>query len=265
MLVVCAPVIGASGCRHAPKEVVPIEELVLKPRRSSDDLVAATQPHNGYVTLVSDPTVGLPPGALAIARVAPTEAGPDTPDAPAELAMTPPNEMMDWMDLFDDTWAISEVFPVTYPVRPTRAVPPRELVDYARTDDAALCLVYCIDRSEDTISETTEVRGALYDARTGNLLARMQAEARVLTLEEDQSPPPPPPDRAEPDLRHIDSWFIAQERFREHVRHCVTELVAQDQHIGPRSDMRRQTAFNTASPYKQRRHPPGAQRTRPHR
>ncbi len=188
-------------------------------------------PGNGYIMLTSNGSEGMFPCSLAVARV-------DTPaylpsgfiPAP-RLAMNPANEMFDWTDLFDDVWSISEVFPVTYPTRKDRQVSPQTLVEYSRSDQAGLCLIYEIVSTRADDVTIVDVHGTLYDARNGAMLIEAHADARVRDITEDQLPPPQPPDRVAVDKRHIDPWFIAQERFRELVRQSILDLVAQDKKI----------------------------------
>lgn len=239
---------GAAGCRQRQKEEVTLEDIV-PPART---VVESTAPKNGqalrnsYVTLVAQQTKGLFPCALAVARVTPVAAGVVEPDVEFNLNMDPLNELVDWMSLFDDTWLISEVFPVTYPIRKDRRIALLEIVEYAHQDDARLCLIYSVSRSETSQGSSSEVQGMLYDTETGMMLARTQADQFVLALTEDQLPPPPPPDRVETDHRHFDPVFIAQDRFRELLRRCVLELIAQDQRVVVPPQMHRRAVLDLA-------------------
>jgi hypothetical protein len=224
------PLFVSAGCSNKNKPIVPLAQIVLPPTPSTmvgPELNARVT--NEFATLVSGPTENMFPASIGLIRVAPTDTGELALDGSAPLAMKPLNQLLDLVSLFDDVWQVSELFPVTYPTRTDRRLPAAELVRYARSDGARLCLIYSVARYEWTDSSTVEVHGALYDAATGTLISRMHANSRVIALSDDVRPPVQPEDRVELDLRHIDPWYIAQDRFREHVRDCVLRLIERDQ------------------------------------
>ncbi|MCH7526760.1 MAG: hypothetical protein IID39_04930 [Planctomycetes bacterium] len=222
----CGLVVALTGCAHTEKEPT------FQQRWPSVgwSLVSKTDflgLHNDYVLLTSTGTVGLFPCSLAVARITkPVETGSNRA-AVVELAMTPANEMIDWMKLFDDCWLISNTFPVTYPDLEAPEVETEQLVERARLVGAGLCLIYGV--SEDDSSET-EIYGALYDTRDGKLIAAAHAQVRLDGSTDTEAPP----GRHENDLRHIDPRVIVQERFRRLVADCVSGLISDDYPLAQR-------------------------------
>ncbi len=234
-----------AGCRNPDKnkERLRLADVVL-PEQSGPIRVhgaLAHRPRNEYTLLVSDRTEGLFPGTIAVARIAPHWTPTHTLVPASSLEMKPLNQFIDWCDMFDDIWPVAGVFPLTYPNRPNRQVTEQMLVDAAREQGAGMCLIYHIGGECDQNGCSAVMRGQLYDVRDGRLLAEAHADARVKAIFEDQLPPPPPTDRIDIDKRHLDPWFIAHERFRQKLRECVLELIAQDKPIEAPIPSRRQT------------------------
>ncbi len=242
--------LASSGCHQRHKEQLALEQVVLPANAGfstvPDGATAARK--NSYVTLVSGRTDGMFPRSLGVARVATPEYSPAEFDSTPHLAMEPVNELSGWMSLFDDIWAVSEVFPITYPTRVDRRTSAETLVEYARSDGAGLCLIYEITTSREGDLSVVDVQGSLYDAESGAQLIEAHADARVRDQTEDQLPPPPPADRIDIDERHIDPLFIAQRRFRELMRDAVLELIARDRKtVAPPRPKRRVTSDAAAS------------------
>ncbi len=222
----CGLVVALTGCAH------PEKEPTFQQRWSSVgwSLVSKTgfqDLQNDYVLLTSTGTVGLFPCSLAVARITqPLETGSNRAVV-VELAMTPANEMIDWMKLFDDCWLISNTFPVTYPDLETPEVETEQLVERARQVGAGLCLIYGVS---DHDSSETEIYGVLYDTRDGKLVAAAHAQVRLDGSTDAEAPP----GRHENDLRHIDPRVVAHERFRRLVADCVSGLISDDHPLAQR-------------------------------
>lgn len=217
VLAVCA------GCNDRHKVQLTLEQVVLPPS-AGVKIRGNGVPHgarNSFTTVSSGKTKSLFPASLAVARV-------EGDGAASNLAMAPLGDLMNWMSLWDDTWLVSEVVPITYPVRPKRFVTTGELLAAARDRHAGLCLIYTVATGEAAGIAVAEVRGELYDARNEKLLATLHADAGVLPIGEDELAPLPPPGRADVDRRHVDPWFIANDRFAELARDCVLELIERD-------------------------------------
>ena len=219
--------VAISGCAATHKQADEVEQP--KPVLVHwYDLANTDVPYirDSYVTISPTKAGSLFPCSLAVVRVTGRDRGSRYGRSVAKLAMTPPNELIGWTHMFDDTWEISEVFPLSYPLAVRgRAVLIGELLERAGDGGASLCIVYQIFDHGETF---TEVRGAVYDTRSGHTLSAVQAEAWGVVPPVDDELPPPYPGRIETDYRHLDPHFIAQDSFRGFVRECVLELVARD-------------------------------------
>ncbi len=221
-LIVLATVTGCASTRREDEPIV----MEPPPAIGWEGLTTQDVPdvRNDYAQIAPEWAVSALPSALAVARVG-ADVGTRLRDEPRTvLAMRPPNELTHWTDLFNDVRFVSEVVPVTYPNYPDRPVAPEILIERAAKFGAGLCLIY---HETAWPGRSATVRGALYDAPAGHLVAVFHAEAVMPRYDENQPPPPPPPGRAEIDRRHIDPLFIARDRFRALVRECVLNWVEQ--------------------------------------
>lgn len=215
-----------AGCATGPKQADEVEQPI-PVLVHWHDLANTDVPHirDGYVIISPTKKGALFPCSLAVARVAGLDGNVRNGRSVARLAMTPANELIGWTHMLDDVWEISEVFPLSYPLAMRgRAIRIDELLDRARDGGASLCIVYQVVDFGDTF---TEVRGAVFDTRSGLTLSAVQAEAHGKPLVEDELPPPYP-GRIETDRRHVDPHFVAQDSFGALVRECVLELIARD-------------------------------------
>lgn len=241
----CVAIFAVVGCAHTATETrVEVTPKLLRWSGLAQTPVAGV--FNNYAHVVPPSTVDVFPCSLAVVRVAAADNPTGSAAPPVVLAMSPPNEFIDWVELFDDTWLISEVFLITYPRYSERAVWPNELIEQAREAGAGLCLIY-----RETVygASAAEIRGVFYDVRRGTLVATVHAHATAPPS--DQVEPAPPPDRVEGDRRHIDPRFVAHDSFRELVRACVLQWVAE--HKGP---SKRSTAVELAGDRKTRPNTP---------
>ena len=191
-LSVAAVLLCTAGCRQPEMEVVALEDIVLPTITTVEKTGSESRgaPRNSYVTLVAKQTRGLFPCALAVARVRPMCEGNLDLNSELQMDMAPLNEVFDWLSLFDDTWPVSEVFPLTHPSRARRQITVLDIVEYAHDDGARLCLIYNVRQGETEQGSSAEIQGVLYDTKTGELLAGVHADQYVLGLTEDQLPPP---------------------------------------------------------------------------
>ncbi|NOT01858.1 MAG: hypothetical protein HOP29_14675 [Phycisphaerales bacterium] len=198
-----------TGCTTKPKRVNTATQQPLdRPRPAG---------RNGYEIIAAAPA-GMFPCALAVASVAETS---DTLDARpmVELVSRPSSESVAWLELFDDSAPVIEVFPATVPNQYGRTLTVPELLNKARTEGAGLCLVYQATVHGDAFAD---VQGLLYRTADGQLLARIQAQADAPPVNAKTAPPP---GRADVDRRHIDPAYVAVERFQNHVRECLRYMM----------------------------------------
>lgn len=221
--------LGVAGC--APKDdVYPWTELPqAAPKWASlagPGFSANEQQNPRPIRLASGTTEGLFPASIAIARVVGV-GGTDEKSVVVQLAEQPSKEFVDWMELFDDYWQISDVMPLDYPGLRTHTGRAADFVVRAADVGADLCLVYTID----LFNPECEIRGALYTTFDGRLLATVKSDAEVdLPIDEDDYPAPPE-GRTKSDWRHIDPYFIALDSFRENLRQCVRSLIERDKPV----------------------------------
>lgn len=215
----------STGCTHTPKKPIVVTVDPHPWLGPTDRPVSDVA--NGYRIIVPrDATSAMFPCSLAVARVVFDDEGVTDGLPEAMLAMRPIGELMDWMELFDDIWSISEVFPITYPRDPNRVVDPFDLVDRAGEFGARLCFVYRLRYQGEV---TAEIWGVLYDTDSARVIAAVHSDVCVTPYDDPELEPPLPADRVIGDRRHIDARFIAENQFRESLRSCVLDLIDREQ------------------------------------
>ena len=176
---------------------------------------------NTYKVFQKAKTVGRFPCGLAIMRV--TTEPSDNPDGDVggTLMIDLLNEIkaVPWTELFDNYPAVTTVKVMGRPAVPFEQVTVRELVEAGRRQHAKLILVY---GRTDLPAWLVRLDGALYDCKTGELVAVIHAQVQPVPGL------PTPPDRIEEDKRHEDPECLTAERFQDLVLHCVDELVGLD-------------------------------------
>lgn len=195
------------------------------------DLISTevTLPENGFTLLVAQPTKGLFPGSLGVARLAAvTPEDSESGEAPASriiLDEEPAHDFLRWNSAFDDVRPIREVFPISWIALNGRDVTAANVVEACRAMTGRLCLLYC--QTDVTISES-EARGVMYDAATGQPLATIHACGVYVAPESDESAPEEMDDssREGPPLT---ARLVAEDRFESLVRACMLKLAANDQ------------------------------------
>ncbi len=179
------------------------------------------------ISLTSGSTDGLFPASIVIARLVHSGVTEDDTGI-VQLAKQPTKEFVDWMELFDDYWQIADVMPLAYPGSRLHTGRASDFVIRAGDIGGDLCLIYTIDLN----NPQCEIRGSLYSAFDGRLLATITSESEVNLPLDEEDYPPSPDGRIETDWRHIDPYFIALESFRENFRRCIRSLIEQDKPTG---------------------------------
>ncbi len=185
----------------------------------------ATSVKNAYVMVGTGATDGMFPCSIAVARIG--KPWPVIAEENSALALLSPDstEMIGWMELFDDTWVVSEVFPVSYPGIAIRAGFPDSLIDHARDGGARICVMYSVNQ---TSKHHAEASAIVYDAKESKVLGSVHADSHVMLPEIEQDYPPPPPGRVPTDYRHLDPKFIAMKQLRKQTRACILDLIVKD-------------------------------------
>ncbi len=213
-----AAVAATTGC-HAPKAEAPV--FIPKPRVEWGHITSRPigAVRNEYRVLAPAPTQGMFPANLGVTRVS-LEAGEDDGAATGpRLYADPRNEFLQWNSALDDQMAVSEVFPIAQRDLGGGEADPAQILAAFRALHARLALLYAVNE----VSETqTEMFGALFDTRTSEPVAAIQAEAVSL-------PPPTEEEDAKPDLWETDSRALVRARFAKLVHRCVHELIRNDQ------------------------------------
>ena len=178
---------------------------------------------NNYQLVVSDTTRGLFPTSVAVARFAASEetAGEG---ARLKLDMTPEVDFLAWNSVFDDFRSISEVFPMNAMALDGAAVSVRSLLHAAVALQAGMLLVYAENHSSE---QDSEIRGVLYEAPSGRVLAVIHARGHVETpIAFDEQA-----DRKVPLEDHLkrDTRLLTIRTFESTMRACLLALMANDE------------------------------------
>ncbi len=186
------------------------------------DPVAA---EDDYRLIVEEPTQGVFPAALAVARVA---ALPVDEQTALVLDMTPEVDFLDWNSLFDDFRSVSEAFPLNEMALDGADVSAASLLDAAEALDAGMLLIY----TEVRLSlHRALLRGVLYDVDARRMLASVQSSAYV--------PDPILPDEdcdrdlSSAEQQRRDARLLALARFEQNMRDCMLALMANDEPVSP--------------------------------
>jgi len=176
---------------------------------------------DGYRLLVTEPTQGVFPASIGVARLA----GRITNNGDALLlAMKPDVDFLSWNSRFDDFRSVSEVFPVNAMALDGADVEVSSILASARALRAGLLLVYT---EEQNTPEQYDVRGMIYEVKTRRPLASLHASAYV------QQPVEPDEhysgDDPVHDLDRKDPRLIAIKSFEQHARACLLALMANDE------------------------------------
>ncbi|HUU83599.1 MAG TPA: hypothetical protein VM243_08855 [Phycisphaerae bacterium] len=205
----------AGGCSRSRGKAV----CAFHPSIGWDDVATErVQPvEDGFVNLAPGGTDGLFPASIAVARITVGESEGEGAGGAVVLDMTPANDFLSWNTRFDNLRYISEVFPLNWHDLGENDPSAGQIVSAAAELAAGLCLVY---GRGDVSENEAEVRGLLYQARTGRPLAAIHARAAV---------PEPgtidrPPEYVRGDHRHCDPRYLADVRFERLVLDCVRQL-----------------------------------------
>ena len=191
------------------------------------DLPDTLDLEDDYTLLVTEPTTGLFPAAVAVARVRADYLGDDPEATRLKMNTEPEAELLPWNSLLDDQRAVSSVFPVKPIALQGEDVTVKHLLRTASAMRASLCLVYA---TADLSENESEVRGALFDTEDLRPLAVLHARARIddldTALAELPEPAPWNPEyfHAAKDPRYHDPPGMAIYKFESMVRKCVVTL-----------------------------------------
>ena len=210
-------VLMAPGCATkreeawTPKPQVPWEQIATEPFET---------PTNGYRILVPQPTTGLFPADISVGRVALGDADrTDLPTGP-HLVRDPRNEFLQWNDAFNDTMAVSAVFPISQRNLDGAEASPELVIAVMRALGARLGLVYAVNEKSET---ETEMIGALYETDGYRPIALFHARAVSVKPAKKRRYGDPE------DPWETDSKALVRHEFETIVRSCVRELIANDQ------------------------------------
>jgi hypothetical protein len=195
------------------------------------DLVSSevALPEDGFTLLVTQPTKGLFPASLGVARLAavtPESAESGEPlTSRIILAEEPAHDFLRWNSAFDDVRPVREVFPISWIALNGREVTAANVVDACRAMTGRMCLVYC--QTDVSVSES-EARGVMYEAVTGRPLATIHARGVYVAPESDEAAPEDGDD-ASRDGPPLTPRLVSEDRFEALVRACMLQLAANDQ------------------------------------
>jgi hypothetical protein len=234
-LLTCAIVAAVlGGCE---KEEEPIELFEPGPPVPWSDLVEPdlTIPENEFTITIPQPTEGLFPVSVAVARIqAIHPVALDEPE-PGEyelaLAMEPSHDFLRWNSAFDDIRSVSEVFPLSFIAMNGEPVTTTTLIEAAQSMTGRLCLVYS---AQDITPVESEVKGVLFDTRTRDLLALIHARgfyAEPTTEELEQAEE----EQTESEflLTPNSARLVAEFRFEALTRDCMLALLQHDRPVPP--------------------------------
>jgi len=213
--VACLALCGCASSKKNPQPWTPDPQVSWLHVSTKQSPVA----ENGYTLIAKENTVGLFPANLGVTRVA-IEMDDEGLPVP-HLKADPRNEFLRWNYTFDDLMAISDVFPVSQRDLGGGEATPEQILAAFHALDAKLALIYAVNQ----ISETeSEMFGTLYNARTNQPLASLQAHAVSIKLPEDTK------DKDDPYLMwSTDSRAIVRDRFAQALHGCMRELILRDE------------------------------------
>lgn len=227
--------LGATGCE---KDETPDFAFDPAPPVPWRDLLDrdTTAPENEYTILIPQPTQGLFPMSLAIARIMAVQPSGERDDAePGEyeltLAMQPPHDFLRWNSVFDDIRLVSEVFPLSQISLNGESITTTTLIESSQAMRGRLCLIYAAD---DIAPDESEVKGVLLDTRTREVLAMIHARGHYTepTKKEKEQEKETESD-ATILLKPCTPRLVAERRFEQLTRDCILALVRHDRPIEP--------------------------------
>lgn len=180
----------------------------------------------GFRLLVAEPTKGVFPTSIAVARLAAT-AEVNGAEVLA-LDTRPEVDFLAWNSCFDDLRPVSEVFPVNARAMNGEAIAVPTLLDNAAALRAGMILAYSEERQT---PQRYELRGVLYEVATRRALASLHAIGFV------QAPVAPDEEYAGDDpadhFERVDPRELARKEFRQYARECLLALMAKDEAAEP--------------------------------
>ncbi|HSW44786.1 MAG TPA: hypothetical protein VLM89_04365 [Phycisphaerae bacterium] len=210
----------AASCGKKPE---PPPVAYMGPTLAADSLGLDRAPEDktGYELLKQEPSTGLFPTAVGIARLTVSEGVAGAAGRKdwlvGEIGF---EEAVSWNSLGNTIPAIREMIVLD---RYSTASPTSDLSRIAGSAwrlEAGLCLVYGPSPAED---EYAGLWGVILDTASGERVALVRAQAGPEDFEA------PSPTRLETDLRHRDVNYLAMRRFQSQVRQCLLAMIRRDQ------------------------------------
>jgi hypothetical protein len=189
-------------------------------------------PASGYVLFEHGDTVGRFPAALAVVKLRQGSGRWQAATLKEEQAVW-------WNSLFNTTPAIREVVVMSERTAGAAGAGAPGMVAKARRLDAGLCLVYGPAGGG---KKEAALIGALFDARNGRAIARVQAQATEADFQARRK------DAPSGDRRHVDPQYLVDRKFEQQVRLCVSELIARDSMFAPSEQTPPETTTSPESP-----------------
>jgi hypothetical protein len=208
------------GCGEKPE---PPPVAYMGPTLAGDtlgmDRSVATK--SGYTLLSEEPSAGLFPAALAVARLVQPERIVRPDNSPGwHVGTIGFEEAITWNSLANTIPSIREVIVMDRQSTVSQTANLEQISSTARRMEARLCLVYGPGSAE---ADHAGLWGVILDTTAGRKIAVVQAQAGPEDYE------PPSPARPEVDQRHRDVNYLAMRKFQEQVRRCVLTLIERDQ------------------------------------
>jgi len=220
MVVMAAGLLLATGCAKSTRDMFcPTHPVVGWAELSGGQDVAVAE---GYRLLVHEPTKGVFPTSVGVARIAATGeiGGVET----LTLNTRPEVDFLDWNSCFDDLRPVSEAFPINIMGMNGDPVAVGTLLDNAHALRAGMVLAYS---EEQPTLERYEIRGVLYQVSTKRALASIHAVSYV------QKPVDPDERYSGSDpadnLERVDPREDARHTFEQDTRACLLALMAKDE------------------------------------
>ncbi len=190
-------------------------------------------PQDSFTLLLDEPTEGLFPTSLAVARLAGVQpAGADPRPAANHglvLSTAPAHELLKWNAAFDDIRLVSEVFPLSQMSLNGRPACVSTLMESAAAMTGRICLVYSIT---DLAPSESEIRGVLYRVSSQQPVAAVHARGVYYPPMEDDGSEDFRTD-LEKLLEPRSARLVAEARFLSLTRDCLLALRDNDRPARP--------------------------------
>jgi len=209
----------AWGCGEKPE---PPPVAYMGPTLASDSLgmEKAPAPKTGYTLLDAQPSTGLFPGALAIARLVQPEGVVRSDNSKGwQVGTIGYEEAITWNNIGTRIPAVREVIVLDQYSTVSASADLGQIAMSADRLEAPLCLVYGPAQAE---ADHAGLWGTILETATGRKLASVQAQAGPEDFE------PLRPDQLKNDMRNRDPNYLCMTGFQQQVRLCLLALIERD-------------------------------------